>query len=44
VPAASPVRSKRPFDVGAVQADPGIAEIVFESAWFGRGAFVLLGG
>ena len=35
---------KRSFDVSTVQSDSGIAEVVFESAWFGRGAFVLVGG
>lgn len=35
---------KRAFDVAEVQADPAVGEIVFESAWFGRGAFVLAGG
>jgi hypothetical protein len=35
---------KRSFDVDAVRSDPEIAELVFESAWFGRGAFVLVGG
>lgn len=34
---------KRSFDVSTAQADSGVAEIVFESAWFGRGAFVLVG-
>jgi hypothetical protein len=34
---------KRTFDVADVQADPAVGEIVFESAWFGRGAFVLTG-
>jgi hypothetical protein len=35
---------KQTFGVAEVQADPAVAEIVFESAWFGRGAFVLAGG
>ena len=35
---------KQTFGVADVQADPAVAEIVFESAWFGRGAFVLAGG
>jgi hypothetical protein len=35
---------KRTFGVAEVQADPKLADIVFESAWFGRGAFVLAGG
>ena len=35
--------SKQTFDVADVQADPAVAEIVFESTWFGRGAFVLAG-
>ena len=35
---------KRTFGVAEVAADPAVAEIVFESAWFGRGAFVLAGG
>ena len=35
---------KRTFGVDEVQADPKLADIVFESAWFGRGAFVLAGG
>ncbi len=34
---------KRSFAVADVEADPAIAEIVFESAWYGRGAFVLVG-
>jgi len=34
---------KQTFGVAEVQADPAVAEIVFESAWFGRGAFVLAG-
>jgi hypothetical protein len=35
---------KQTFGVADVQDDPAVAEIVFESAWFGRGAFVLAGG
>jgi hypothetical protein len=34
---------KQTFGVADVQADPAVADIVFESAWFGRGAFVLAG-
>jgi hypothetical protein len=34
---------KRTFRAVEVQADPKLAEIVFESAWFGRGAFVVAG-
>jgi hypothetical protein len=34
---------KRSFAVADVEADAEIAEIVFESAWYGRGAFVLTG-
>ena len=35
---------KRTFNAAELQADPKLAEIVFESAWFGRGAFVVAGG
>lgn len=34
---------KRTFTAAEVAADPGLAELVFESAWFGRAAFVLTG-
>lgn len=32
----------RCFSAAAVAADPTLAEMVFESAWFGRGCFVIL--
>ena len=34
---------KQTFHAADAQADAAVAEIVFESAWFGRGAFVLAG-
>lgn len=34
---------KRTFTAAEVAADPALAELVFESAWFGRAAFVLTG-
>jgi hypothetical protein len=34
---------KRTFESAAVRADRVLAETVFETAWFGRGAFVLTG-
>lgn len=34
---------KRTFTAAEVAADPALMELVFESAWFGRAAFVLTG-
>ena len=34
---------KRTFSSAELQADPALGEIVFETAWFGRGVFVLTG-
>jgi len=34
---------KRTFPAAALAADPGLLETVFETAWFGRGCFVIAG-
>jgi hypothetical protein len=34
---------KRPVSAAALVADPGLLETVFETAWFGRGCFVVTG-
>jgi len=39
-----PSLPKRAFAAADVAADPALEELVFETAWFGRAAFVLVGG
>lgn len=34
---------KRTFSAAALADDPGLLELVFETAWFGRGCFVITG-
>lgn len=34
---------KQTFSAAALASDPGLVELVFETAWFGRGCFVITG-
>ena len=45
--AAGPLRWELPvqsFSAEQLATDPSLAELVFETAWFGRGGFVVVGG